>query len=405
VKLVHTSPEAMGGGHAEVNALNEAIAEQQKVLKYAMTEEEIGATFEMHNVWLKGTERRLTTAPRCEHCARITRGVSVTSSLFKAEGGVSGEIDIPPVGKGGTTGGKPVKVEAGGAATPSGELQAPKPAVKPTTSVPAQVPENVPPVEVSRPPAIGRSAIKLAIGEVLLEVSLNVLLFVVTYYFEKWHAEKQLRKLNNDLKRILPDINSQLKSKEAEIMEKANAFPLVYGNITVIYTHDKYVSDDYNEGSMKIQTVGISHQNYQIQEKLIEPYNPYVSKDDPTYLMTFSVPLFEEEKAEKGASSLIRNYKKVREFLKDPAYKVRLQSAITLYKLAKQDRSLETLVVRDLLGLLKDEDALVRLVAAAGLSRLKAKIAIQYIREVIPITSDDKQKELIQRYLRELEKG
>jgi hypothetical protein len=69
------------------------------------------------------------------------------------------------------------------------------------------------------------------------------------------------------------------------------------------------------------------------------------------------------------------------------------------------DQSLETLVVRDLLGLLKDEDALVRLAATAFLNRLKAKIAIQYIREVIPITSDDKQKELIQRYLRELEQG
>lgn len=267
-----------------------------------------------------------------------------------------------------------------------------------------KVPETVAPEEVSRPPAIGKSAIKLAVAE----VALNVLLFAVLYYAEKQHAEDQLRKLNNDLKRILPDINTQVKSKEAEIMQKAKAVPLVYGNITVVYTHTKYDPEkpyeNYNEGSMKVQAIGISHQNYQVQENLIKQQDVF-ERNDPTYSLTFSVPLFEEELAEKGASSPVRNYRQVREHLTDPAYKVRLQSAMVLYELAKKDQSLETLVVRDLLGLLKDEDASVRLTAAAFLSRLKAKIAIQYIREVIPITSDDKQKELIQRYLRELEQG
>jgi hypothetical protein len=395
VTVVHTASDAVGG-HAEVNALNTAIAEQNKKLGYAMAEKEIGATFEMHNVWLSGGKRRLTTAPRCEHCASITRGVSVTSSQFKAEGGVSGEIDVPPKLKGGSTGG----VGTGRGATPGGELPAPKPTVRPTTSVPEQVPETLPPIEVSRPPSIGKSAIKLAVTE----IALNVLLFALSYYLEKRHAAKQLRKFNNDLKRILPDINAMVKNKEAEIIEKEHAFPLTYGNITVVYTHDKNDPDDYNEGSMKVQTVGISHQNYQIQEQLIKQYDIFEG-NDPTYSLTFSVPLFEEQTAEKGASSLVSKYKQVRENLKDPAYKVRLQSAITLYKLVKRDQSLETLVVRDLLGLLKDEEAVVRLAAATFLSHLKAKIAIQYIRQVIPITSDDKQKELIQRNLRELEHG
>ena len=113
--------------------------------------------------------------------------------------------------------------------------------------------------------------------------------------------------------------------------------------------------------------------------------------------------LFEEETVEKGVFSLVRNYRRVRETLTDPAYKVRLSAVIALLKLAKQDSSLETLVVRDLLGMLKDDNALVCLLAAASSQRLKAKIAIQYIWEVIPNTRDDKQKELIQRYLRELE--
>ena len=102
---------------------------------------------------------------------------------------------------------------------------------------------------------------------------------------------------------------------------------------------------------------------------------------------------------------MVRNYRQVRGSLTYPAYKARLSAVIALYKLAKQDSSLETLVVRDLLGMLKDEDAAVRLAAAAFLGRLKATIAIQYIREVIPIASDDRQKELIQRYLRELDQG
>jgi hypothetical protein len=47
----------------------------------------------------------------------------------------------------------------------------------------------------------------------------------------------------------------------------------------------------------------------------------------------------------------------------------------------------------------------VQLSAAFFLSRLKAKIGIQYIREVMQITKDDKQKKLIQSFLSELEQG
>lgn len=309
------------------------------------------------------------------------------------------------------TGREPVKVEAGGGATPA-EIRAPEPAVKTTTpvpeqileTVPADILETVPSVEVTLPSAIGKSAIKLVVAE----VALNVILFVITYYFEKWFAEKQLRKLNNDLKRILPDINTELKSKEAEITEKANAFPFVYGNVTVVYTHDRYFPDDYNEGSMKVQTVGVSHQNFQIPEKLIRQYFGFeaylgIESSDPTYSLTFSVPLFEEPMPEKGSSGIARHYRSWREQLRYPTYKSRLSAAIALYKLAKQDNSLQDLVVRDLLGLLKDEHNLVREFAAVSLSLLKAKIAIQYIREVIPIASGEKEKEIIERYLQKLE--
>ena len=91
VVLVRTDPEAVGG-HSEVNALNPAILDRERVLGRKLTEKDLGV-FELHNLWLSGN-RAMTTAPRCEHCARISRGVSVTQSLFVAEGGVVGEVNV-----------------------------------------------------------------------------------------------------------------------------------------------------------------------------------------------------------------------------------------------------------------------------------------------------------------------
>jgi HEAT repeat protein len=82
------------------------------------------------------------------------------------------------------------------------------------------------------------------------------------------------------------------------------------------------------------------------------------------------VPLFDGTSAEKGASSLVRNYRQPRESLTYLSYKVRLSAVINLYKLGEQDSSLRTLVIRDMLGMLKDEDPTVRLVAAVSLSKL-----------------------------------
>jgi hypothetical protein len=229
-------------------------------------------------------------------------------------------------------------------------------------------------------------------------------LFAVTYYLNKWHAEKQVRKFNSDLKGLLPEVNTRLQNKGAEIAEREKVFPLVYGNITVVYTHDKYTAEDYNEGSMSVQDVAISHQNYQNPEKLIRPYHPMEGKD-PLFSLTFSVPLFEEKTVETGASSLVRHYRPVRGKLTAPGHRERLSAVINLYKLATQDPSLETLVIRDLLGMLKDGHELVRLSAVFYLSRLKAKIGIQYIREVMQSTKNDKHKNLIQEYLGELEQG
>jgi hypothetical protein len=393
ITVRHTAVDALGG-HAEVNALNSAIADEQAMLGRMMTEAEIATTFEMHNVWLSG-KRQLTTASRCEHCASITRGVKVTESLFKSEGGMLGELNVPQRGKAVKIGGKTVEAE-----TIYGEIPTSKSGVKKINTVTNQFPEAIPDGKVPGVPSGGKSMV------LVTEIGLNVLLFAVTYYLNKWYEEKQAREFNNDLKGLLPEVNTLLKNKEAEIIEKEKNFPLVYGNITIGYTRE---GDDYIEGGMSIQDLAISHQNYQTPEKFIKVYNPLIEVYNPlnennlTHSLTFSVPLFEEKTAEEGASSLVGNYRQVREKLTYPAYKVRLSTVIALYKLTKQDSSLETLVIRDLLGLLKDEDATVRLVAAAFLSRLKAKIPIQYIQEVIPSIRDGNVKESIRRYLRELE--
>jgi len=96
VVVVRSDSMAREGGHAEVNALNPLILRREKKLGRKLTETDL-RTFEIHNIWLKGFLKG-TTAARCEHCARITRGVSVTQSLFIAEGGVIGEITVPQRG-------------------------------------------------------------------------------------------------------------------------------------------------------------------------------------------------------------------------------------------------------------------------------------------------------------------
>ena len=95
VRIVHSDPTAQEGGHSEVCALNAAIRARQARTKRTMTELDLHV-FELHNVWLKGS-RAGTTAKRCEHCMRMTRGVRVTQSMFVAEGGVVGEITVRPV--------------------------------------------------------------------------------------------------------------------------------------------------------------------------------------------------------------------------------------------------------------------------------------------------------------------
>jgi hypothetical protein len=115
VVIVRTDPAARGAGHSEVNALNPAILDHEKVLGRKLVEQDLGI-FELHNLWLT-KDRAMKAAARCEHCVRITRGVLVTQSVFLAEGGRVGEINVPQRGSvtpAGNRVGRPVTTTAGG---------------------------------------------------------------------------------------------------------------------------------------------------------------------------------------------------------------------------------------------------------------------------------------------------
>jgi hypothetical protein len=86
------------GDHSEVTGWDRAVAARQRATGRPVKQADVD-TFELHNVWLKESKGRYTAAPRCEHCAAITRGVKVTQSVLSAEeferGATAGEITVP----------------------------------------------------------------------------------------------------------------------------------------------------------------------------------------------------------------------------------------------------------------------------------------------------------------------
>jgi hypothetical protein len=248
VVVVRTDPQAVGG-HAEVNALNPAIRDREKVLGRKLTEKDLGV-FELHNLWLTG-DRAMTTAPRCEHCARITRGVSVTQSVFVAEGGVVGEIDVLQRGlviAGGSRAGKPttttngeVDVPARGSATPAGSR-----AARPMTTTVGEfsVPErgSVTPAgsRTSRSVTttsgwigapgggeeVGSMIDGLLTAALVLATPLIKQWFADNYLQEKWTAEEQAMVMKA-IEGSVPRYNILILSRRADIQrEKAAGRPV-----------------------------------------------------------------------------------------------------------------------------------------------------------------------------------
>lgn len=168
VIVVRSDPLAINGGHSEVNALNRAITAREKVLKRKLNEQELRG-FELHNVWLKG-DRAGTPAARCEHCARITRGVSVTQSLFVAEGGVVGEVRVPQRG----------------AVKPAGSRDS-----KPVTTASGTISPNPGGGSSRGGSGVGPSMVGLLTGLGLLTAPLVKSWIAKNYLQEKWAAEER----------------------------------------------------------------------------------------------------------------------------------------------------------------------------------------------------------------------
>ena len=85
--------------------------------------------------------------------------------------------------------------------------------------------------------------------------------------------------------------------------------------------------------------------------------------------VTYSIPLFGP--ATRASATTISNFRTVRKGLTDSAYKVRLSAMLNMYKIADAESFLKNQLVRDLQPMLKDDESIVRKVAARLLSQLK----------------------------------
>jgi hypothetical protein len=299
VNVKHTDATAMDGGHAEVNALNRAIADEQAVLGRTITAEEIARTFEMHNVWLSGSRRRFTTAPRCEHCAAITRGVKVTEALFKAEfeaefeaeGGVSGGISVPQHGRAVKAGGKVVEAE-----TIHGEIPAPKPTGGPSGTPPATEAGEVPMVEAGEVPmveaggsseALAEHAVAgggaLAVGEVasMLSFAINWLVLPLALDFlQSWEdkkaAEAERAQIQEALIKSWPMIMTNVLQRQAElayVTQHAKEGQTVYANVNLIIEPAQYgagrgsYDPEPEKPEMHLYLVGVSLSTAKLQSR------------------------------------------------------------------------------------------------------------------------------------------
>lgn len=170
VRVVHSDAKAQDGGHAEVCALNAAIRARQRRLKRALGEKDF-RVFELHNIWLSGDSAG-SAAARCEHCARITRGVTVTQSVFVAEGGVVGQTAVPQRGL----------IKRAGAANP-----------EPVTTVEGTI----------EPRRTGGQAPKTsAVGEVAVSM-LNAGFIIAEHALARYFAKKFQTKFEQDAQRVV----------------------------------------------------------------------------------------------------------------------------------------------------------------------------------------------------------
>ena len=308
VLVVHTDPLAQGG-HSETNAVNEAVRAREALLKRKVTEEDL-RTFELHNVWLRGADRRRFTAdPRCEHCARITRSVSVTSPVFFAEGGVSGTIKTPTggyraprVGPGGPTGTISGTIDPNKPRTSPGSGAGTLPPVKPfATAVHSEITTGgaVPPkptgetlhVEATPPARVSGGFARGMVGSGVTAIAQMAISYLLGWLL----GDPNESRIKADAARLEPEIVAAINRLQGKT-EKLLVQPKkrIYANITVdiVYcqTIDPEGPPNYDYYDTRLNHVEVSHEN--VEESHI--YRETVVLDNyDHHLFTYSVPIAE----------------------------------------------------------------------------------------------------------------
>jgi hypothetical protein len=417
VIVLRTDPLAQGG-HSEANAVNEAVRAREDLLKRKVTEVDL-RTFELHNIWLKGADRKFTAAPRCEHCARITRSVSVTSSVFFAEGGVSGTIKplpagqrIPRVGPGGATG-----TIAGEITVPDKPPKAPLPAPttpRPTTSSPG--PRRQPPAEhpVEAEGARQTSPASLAPAFNAAADLLSVIFGPYIFPGAKEAYQKRFDALRAKLQpSIQARIDELLRTETPRIAQLGSGGRALYITVklTVWTQHSDVVGappslvdvvlDDVMLGTKNINEKELSH-------SLADAARCSEVGHCKSYeLYSIPVPAAIQQEAIRrlrsvGASEL-ENFNRLADNLKDSRLKARMAGAINLARLAKDNAALRAPAIQQLIPVLRDDDDTLRGIAALALGVLGATEAIPAIRQALANTDDDRAKAVMQKNLDRLE--
>jgi hypothetical protein len=417
VIVVRTDPLAQGG-HSETNAVNEAVRAREGLLKRKVTEIDL-RTFVLHNVWLKGADRQFTAAPRCEHCARITRSVSVTSAVFFAEGGVSGTVTPstgggqrrPRIGPGGPTGSisgeitvPDTPVKAPPASTEQDEPTARTPRVQ--AQPPARRPMDVEGGEEIDPGSVATGAHAVAD---LLSVSLAPYLFP--------DAEENNRKRLKELQaEVQPSIQAAVdvlvRTETPRIAQLGSGGGPLY--ITVRLAVWVQTSDvpgvPGNLSNLVLDDVMLSNKN--INEHEDSHSFADVARCDQIgqcrsyQVYSIPVPAALQQEAKRrlrgvGASELA-HFNQLADDLKDSRARVRLAGALNLTRLAKDIAPLSGPAIQDLIPVLSDDDDTLKATAAVALESLGATEAIPAVIKAWVATGDADLKAAVAKALNRL---
>lgn len=264
VIVVRTEPAARNGGHAEVVALNAAVRAREQASGKTLKETDL-RTFELHILWMQGNRTNMSAA-RCEHCARITRGMAVTQSVFVAEGGRVGQVTVPQRGNvvrsgsnvgspattvSGTTNGRPssrtgeVTVPQRGMVVPSGSNVG-----RPTTTTSGTINSGT-----SRGGSGGVSV--GSVGGGLLNAVVTLAIPVIKRYFAehlaaKWKKEEQDR-FEAVLFYYLPAFNSEIILRSQEIAREKAAGRRAFLRVQ---THREFTPTDMGPALTKLEVLG-----------------------------------------------------------------------------------------------------------------------------------------------------